>query len=245
MVRAPFDPSAFQTVYVDESSQTKHRYLVLGSLILHTEYEAALASDILKARLPELPSGEMGWTKVSRTKLEAYRRVVDTFFNNPTGYRPLEFHALVLDTRQIKDALYNSGSREIGFNKEVFQICKKAARLHPRRLLHVYLDSRNTKSSTEELRLILNRDRVRSGDRRPWPFRRLHFRNSADCQIMQLLDVLLGGLAYRVNGHNLVETASPAKRDLSDHILARAGITDVMRDTAMSGKFTIWHRQLR
>jgi hypothetical protein len=52
-------------------------------------------------------------------------------------------------------------------------------------------------------------------------------------------------MAYRLNGHNLVETASPAKRDLSDHILARAGITDVMRDTAQSGKFTIWHRQLR
>ncbi|WP_327447193.1 DUF3800 domain-containing protein [Brevundimonas sp.] len=245
MVRARFDPSAFQTVYVDESSQTKHRYLVLGSLILNTEHEGALAAELLTARLPQLPSGELGWTKVSRTKLEAYRRVVDAFFDNPSGYAPLEFHALVLDTRQFKDALYNSGSREIGFNKEVFQICKKAARLHPRRLLHVYLDSRNTKSSTEELRLILNRDRARSGDRRPWPFRRLHFRSSADCQIMQLLDVLLGGLAYRLNGHDLAEAASPAKRELSSHILARAGVRDAMRDTAMSGKFTIWYRQLR
>lgn len=245
MSKAPFDPTAYQTVYVDESSQTKHRYLVLGSLIVHTEHEADLASEIAAGRLPELPNGEMGWTKVSRTKLPAYQRVVDAFFDNPLRHSPYEFHALAVDTHRIRDGVWNEGSREVGFNKEIFQICAKVARLHPRRLIRVYLDSRETKSSPDELRLILNRYRAKKGDRRDWPFRRVHFRNSADCQIMQLLDVLLGGVAYRLNGHSLVAGASPAKIALSDHILARARVVDVSRDTAVTGKFTIWDRQLK
>lgn len=245
MARAPFDPTDYQTVYVDESSQTKHRYLVLGSLIIHTEHEAALAAEIARARLPELPNGEMGWVKVSRSKLEAYRRVVDAFFDNPQRYGPYEFHSLAVDTHQIRDNVWNQGSREVGFNKEIFQICNKVARLHSARLIRVYLDSRDTKSSPDELRLILNRYRARKGDRRDWPFRRVHFRNSADCQIMQLVDVLLGGVAYRLNGHHLAENASPPKIDLSNHILRRARVADVTRDTFVTGKFTIWHRQLR
>lgn len=245
MAKAPFDPTAYQTVYVDESSQTKHRFLVLGSLIIHTEFEAALAAELGDARLPELPNGEMGWTKVSRTKLGAYRRVVDAFFDNAQRHTPYEFHSLAVDMHRIKDGVWNEGSREVGFNKEIFQICAKVARLHPARLIRVYLDSRDTKSSPDELRLILNRYRANKGDRRDWPFRRVHFRNSADCQIMQLVDVLLGGVAYRLNGHHLVAGTSPAKSELSAHILARARIRDVTRDTQMGGKFTLWHRKLR
>jgi predicted nucleotidyltransferase len=40
-------------------------------------------------------------------------------------------------------------------------------------------------------------------------------------------------------------SASPAKKALCDHVLSCARISDAMRDTAISGKFTIWHRKLR
>ena len=187
----------------------------------------------------------MGWTKVSRTKLAAYKRVVDAFFDNPSVHSPYEFHSLAVDTRQIKDKVWNEGSREVGFNKEIFQICAKVARLHLKRLIRVYLDSRDTKSSPEELRLMLNRYRANKGDKRDWPFRRIHFRNSASCQIMQLVDVLLGAVAYRLNEHHLAPDASAAKTELSAHILKRARIVDVTRDSAVTGKFTLWHRQLK
>lgn len=240
-----FDPLKYQTVFVDESSQTKHRFLLLGSLIIFMEELGVLTDALAAARLPELPSGEIGWTKVSRTKLDAYRRFVDVFFDNPGGHRPFEFHSLCIDTHRLQDGIWNNGSREIGFNKEIFQLCSKMARLHTSRLIYVYLDSRQTKSSTDELRLILNRHRANKGDAREWPFRRVHFRNSAECQVMQLLDVLLGAVAYRLNGHDTMPGASPAKVTLSEHILSRANIRDVTRDTNVTGKFTIWHRRLR
>lgn len=231
-------------IYLDESSQTKHRYLVIGGIIVPTSRATDLSKQIAAARLPELPMGEMAWTKVSRGKLVAYKRVVSLFFDmTPTNL--IEFHSLVVDTSMIKDFAFNSGSRETGFNKEIYQLLRKFGRLHKRRLFHVYLDKRNTKSKTEDLRTILNRGIAKAGDARDWPYRRVHFRESCDCNILQLVDIMLGALAFRLNGHRDAQGASPAKCELSDYVLSRSRLRDPSRDTAVTGKLTIWHRRLR
>ena len=244
MGRIPLDVRDVYDLYIDESSQTKHRYLVLGGLIIEAVLTSSLEQELFSARLPDLPAGELGWTKVSRTKLDAYRRFVDVFFNNRYRLRPLEFHTLVVDMHRVRDRDFNQGSREVGFNKEIFQLCNKFARLHGERYFYAYLDSRTTKSTTEELRLILNRYRASHGDGRDWPFRRIHFRDSSKLQSLQLVDVLLGALAYQVNGHHEAADASPAKVELSRHVLERAGIVNPMIDTPIRGKFTVWHRRL-
>ena len=235
----------FSDIYIDESSQTNHRFLLLGGLIVPTSRVADLDSTIREARRPELPEKEMGWTKVSRTKLPAYVRVVETFFDNRTGIPNLDFHSLVIDTSQLDHRRFNEGSREIGFNKEIYQLAMKFGRLYPERLFHCYPDMRSTPSDPNELRLILNRGTAKRGDPRDWPYRRVHFRESHDVPSLQLVDILLGAIAYRQNGHHLVPGASPAKIALSDLILRRAGIADVTRDTPMRGRITIWHRQLQ
>jgi hypothetical protein len=232
-------------VYIDESSQTKHRFLALGGIIVPKNRVAAFEQSIWDARGIDLPAGEMAWTKVSRTKLPAYKRVVDAFFQSPRDIHPIEFHSLHIDTHLLRDRIFNQGSREIGFNKEIYQLCQKFARLHKARLLHIYLDSRNTKISTEELRLILNNGIRDKGDKRDWPFRRLHFRGSTTCQCIQVVDVLLGAVMFRLNGHRQTPTASPAKCDLSDYILALGRVHDVLKGTNVTGKFTVWPRQLQ
>lgn len=243
--RMPPSPETLREVYIDESSQTKHRYLVLGGLIVDhlaaKDFEAALRA----ARMPELPQGEMKWTKVSLTKLPAYIRAVDTFFCEFNYPHYLDVHILVVDMQRVKDKLYNKGSREIGFNKEMFQLCMKFWRIYRNSLFHVYPDRRDTPQSPEELRLILNRKSLEKNPNRDWPFRRIHFRDSKELQCLQLIDILIGAVAFKLNGHYDMPDASPAKRALCDHILGRGYVHDVTRDTATAGRFTIWHRQLR
>lgn len=109
----------FSDVYVDESSQTKHRYLLIGALILPTSSVPVFNDQLERARRPELPDGEIAWTKVSRTKLPAYVRVVDTFFNNDMRFRHLDFHSLHIDTQLVNHRAFNAGSKEIGFNNVI------------------------------------------------------------------------------------------------------------------------------
>jgi len=62
---------------------------------------------------------------------------------------------------------------------------------------------------------------------------------------LQLADIVTGGIAFKLNGHEKKTNASAAKCELSSYILERAGIANPFRDTAIAAEFTIWHRRLR
>jgi hypothetical protein len=228
--------------YIDESSQTNHRYLVLGGIAIMADNTQDVSDCLAKARLPELPDMEAKWTKVSIKKLAAYKRIVDVLFADADL---IHFHSLVIDTTKLDHKRFNEGSREIGFNKEIYQLAMKAARIYSKNLFHIYPDYRDTTQKPDDLRLILNRGCAKSGDKRDWPFRRCQFRDSKHTPQLQLVDILIGALAYQLNGHAAVKGASPAKCELSKYVLECAKINDVTKDTARSGNFTIWHRQLR
>jgi hypothetical protein len=145
---------------------------------------------------------------------------------------------------KVDDKRFNEGSRDMGFNKEIYQLLMKISRLYSG-LFHVYPDRRSTHNKPEDLRLILNRGRSKKGDKRDWPFRRIHFRDSHQEPLLQIVDLFIGAIAFKMNEHHLAWNASPAKRALAEHILSSAKVIDVARDTPIRGKFTIWHRRLR
>ena len=230
-------------IYVDESSQTKHRYLVLGGLIIPHDRIESFCNAVERARHPELPAKSLKWGRVSRTKFDAYKRAVDVFFAPSAS--AVHFHSVVVDTSKQDHRRWNKGSREIGFGKEVYQLAHKFRRLYPQPVFHMYPHQRSTPQTTDELRDILNHGARKNGDRRDWPFRRVHFRSLSGCIPLQVVDVLLGAVAYKLNGHYESRNANGARKELCDHILGQANIQNVTRDTAMKGKMTIWHRQLR
>lgn len=231
-------------IYIDESSQTKNRFLVLGGILLPASAVPNADSALKDARIPELPHGELKWGKVSRSKYDAYKRYADQFYDNDI-FRTAKFHSLIVDTRQLNHAKFNKGSREIGFNKELYNLATKCARLQKTGIFHLYPDYRDTSQRPDDLRNILNHGRHKSGDNRDWPFRRCQFRDSATTPLLQLVDLLLGALAYGVNKHYEAPDASKHKKDLARHILRRAGIRDLQKDTPMDGKYTVWHRKLK
>lgn len=133
------DPAQISEVYIDESSQNNHRFLVLGGVIVTAPDVEELCNLIMDARRPELPSKEAKWTKVSRSKLSAYKRIVDVLFDNP---ELVHFHSLFVDTYLLDHHRFNQGDREIGFNKEIYQLGIKFSRLYRGPLFHLYPDNR-------------------------------------------------------------------------------------------------------
>ncbi|MDO8420679.1 MAG: DUF3800 domain-containing protein [Parvibaculum sp.] len=233
----------FVDAYIDESSQTAHRYLVLGAIVLPAQNTAEFSELFIKTRYPELnANSEMKWVKVSKGKISSYLRAVDLFFEKQYSTAP-HFHSLVVDTSKINNRRYNQGDREIGFSKEIYHLSMKIGRLY-RGPFHIYPDHRLTKQTPDKVRNILNFGAKKRGDKRDWPFRRMQFRHSDQTPMIQLADIFIGAIAYRVNGHHLAKDASPAKIELSRYVLEKAGIPDPTIDTSIRGKFTIWHRKL-
>lgn len=242
--RQPADPNLLHDIYIDESSQTKNRFLVIGGIGIDTRSVPAANAALAQARLPQLPQGEMKWGKVSNSKIDAYGRTIKAFFDDP-AFSGFHFHSLVVDTSALDHRKHNQGSRGIGFNKEIYQLATKFARLYIDKLFHLYPDYRDTDQTPEDLRLVLNRGRRKNGDLRDWPFRRCQFRDSKNTPLLQLVDLLTGAVAWSVNGHASAPDASQAKTKIAHYVMRRAGIVSPLAGTSMRGKFTIWHRQLR
>jgi hypothetical protein len=241
-MRVPAKPEEIIEVYVDESSQNKHRYLVLGAIIVSLTGTPALIQAIMKARHPQLPNGEAKWGKVSKAKLPAYKRIVDVLFDNLDDY---QFHSLFVDTTQQDHKRFNDGDSETGFNKEIYQLANKVSQIYSKRYFHIYPDYRDTKNTPEELRVILCLGAAKRGDKRDWPVRRCQFRDSKLTIPLQLADILIGAIAYQMNGHHKAKDANPAKVELAEYIMKRAGIADITKGTARVARFSVWPRKLR
>ncbi len=216
---------------------------MLGAVVVEHLRANELCELLMKARLPDLPAKEAKWQKVSRTKLAAYKRVVDVFFDNPNL---VHFHSLFVDTSKQDHRKFNAGDKETGFNKEVYLLgMKVATRLYTDKIFHLYPDYRNCVQQPDELRLILNRGCQKCGDKRDWPFRRSQFRDSSVTLPLQLTDILTGSIAYQLNGHSTADGASPAKVELANYIMQRAEVADAFKGTPIAARFTIWPRRLQ
>ena len=83
-------------VFVDESSQNGHAFMVLGAMVVPghavAAYEAAITAILEVATM----FGEVKWTKVSRSKLEVYRHLAAEHFRLVTSLRT-EYHAMTIE----------------------------------------------------------------------------------------------------------------------------------------------------
>jgi hypothetical protein len=255
-VPLPHEADLFHEVYIDESSQTKHRYMVLGGLCVPLSHSAAFEADVIAHRDAIIPITRpdgtpriIKWEKASAYNLESYKRVVDAYFTFPMRHRlplskSLETHCLAVDTSKKTLKATGEGDVEIGFAKEFYFLCvpmignrlKKA-------LFHLYPDRRNTNQSLIEARKIMNAGARKHGDKRPWPYRELKFEDPEAKQTLQLVDILIGAIAYQLNGHYQQPNANPAKKALCDHVLKWAKIADPRQNTPFYRKrLTILHR---
>jgi hypothetical protein len=252
----PHEADLFYNVYIDESSQNKHRYLVLGGLTVPLDKAAAFEAHIAASREPMIaptnPDGTprvIKWEKVKNYNLAAYKKVVAAFFSamgaclSRIGPR-IDAHCLVVDTtlRDLKAA--GDGDTEIGFNKQIYFLCAVMIRtLHPKELFHLYLDRLTTKQPLGEAQKIMNAAIMKRDNKAAWPIRRLRFEDPERCQALQVIDIIIGALAYRLNGHYVKPDANPAKKALSDYILREwCKIRDPFANTRYKSRVAIMHR---
>jgi hypothetical protein len=247
----PDEAERFYQVYIDESSQTKFRYMVLGGLCVPLAYSAAFDADMIAHRDETTPLTNrdgsvavMKWQKASRLNLESYKRVIDAYFTFPMRHKlplskSLDTHCLVVDTSKKTLKATGDGDVEIGFAKEFYFLCVPTIGNRFKRergLFHLYPDRRETRQDLREAQKIMNAGARKYNGRTDWPYRELKFEDPENKQALQVVDILIGAVAYVLNGHYQKPDANPAKKELCDYILQRAKITNPTVKTD-------WHRR--
>jgi hypothetical protein len=231
---------------------------VIGGLIVPLGFADAFDATIIAAREKTISPAfradgtprVMKWEKVNAYNFEAYKAVVDAYFKFPEtakmpSWKYVDIHCLAVDTTKKDLKTTGEGNIEIGFHKEVYFVTTILfGNRYKKELFHVYPDRRTSTEPLEKARKIMNFGAKKYGDQRPWPYRRLQYKDPENCQALQVVDIFIGALAYRLNRHYEQPNAKQAKKDLSDYILVeRMKITNpFIRSAYYKRRFTVNHR---
>lgn len=259
----PHEAEKIEEVYIDETSQTGHRHLIIGGIVFPQRFSEQFKQDILEARRPKLAAERAGtdelrelkWSDVGRGDFEAYKRVVDAYFDFAAKHvksseGTVEFHCSVVLT-QVRGRAFSGERGKKAFNNEVFQHCLKVAIYHTTNLFHIHPDRRHSDDREAEehdskLRKKLCSLLAHNGDPRNYAARKVKSLHSHEVQALQVADLLIGAVAFRLNRHFDADKANPDKQQLCQHILRRGeawAYIDSERGTfkeKMDGRFKIW-----
>lgn len=260
------DVEKFEEIYIDETSQTGHRNLIIGGIVLPQRFSDKFEQVILEARRPRLAAEQTGteelrelkWSDIRKGEFEAYKPVVDAYFDFEekhigTGIGTVEFQCTVVLT-QVRGRTFSGARGRVPFNKEVFQHCFKIALYHKASLFHLHPDRRYSDDGQQarydsSLRKKLRGLLIRAKDARNTAVRKVESLHSHDRQALQVADLLIGAVAFRLNRHYDKDSANPDKVRLCDYILDRAGAGNyidgergVFRPKT-SGRFQIWQQR--
>jgi len=223
-------------IYCDESCHEltpHHRFMSIGGLKVPRDKKTLLSRQLRQlARSCQLNS-ELKWSKVSKKRLEDYKKIVGFFFE----HKEMHFRVIVVEQAKIKLEKYHGKDRELAFYKFYYEMLEKW--LQPGNEYLILLDNKNNRGADRYVTLKIYLERYLRG--KAW-IRDLTIINSKETPLAQLCDVMVGAVAAANNGTK----RGSAKDDLTNYIAMRAGLETLCKSTALTAeKFNIFKMDLR
>lgn len=237
-------------IFVDESRISKGRFQLFGSLWLPRDKQTAFRANFWKLWDKEFPSrrSELKWTKVSKGKLETYKRFIDFF----ATYPQMDFRCMVLDTHTIDYKEYHDDNKELGFYKFLyFFLSRNIEKDYHHRAIgdhcQIFVDRRRRDGNVEvgrlkDLKTVLN-NRLDDSCSQIGPpcMRNVEATDSEFSPEIQLVDVLTGAVGYTWEGFQ----TSVAKLSLISYIEDVFGLTLSRPTPYLTEKINIWKFRLQ
>lgn len=200
-------------VYCDESRHDdahQNAFMAIGGLWVPAQEKLALTKRLRKLLRDSDLNAELKWSKTSRKRLDAYKRIIDFFFDEET----LCFRVIVVQQNRLNNEDFHGGDRELGFYKFYYEMLVKW--LLQGNQYVILLDFQKNKGAGRytTLRTILERSLRGKG----W-IKDLTVIDSRESPLAQLADLLTGAVAAEWCG--IAEGS--AKQELARHIARRAG----------------------
>jgi hypothetical protein len=232
-------------VYCDESSQSGNKYLVIGGIWISAENVSCIDNMVAAFRHNTSMVNELKWGKVSKGKLDEYKKFIDIVFNG-IYKQYLIYRCIVVNMEQYDNDTYNKGDKELGFYKIYYQLLLQNYIRGYRYI--IYPDDRKNsyKYRLEALKIILNRGIRKKYEINFDPIRNIEARDSHNVNLIQAVDVITGAIGYRWNKRHLMENASISKTQLSEYIAQKANLPTLAtyHKKGESVGFNIWYMDM-
>lgn len=216
--------------YCDESTHLendKHPFMIIGYISSPYHLIKMHNEKIRELKIKHFLKGELKWCALSKSQYPFYNELIDYFFSNSS----LEFRAIVVEKSQMNHEAYNQTHADF-YDKMYYQLLNK--KIHPEHTYNIYMDIKDSYSyqKAKNLKAYLQRDYCN--------IRNLQVIKSYESELMQLSDVLIGALNYRLRGLNKVT----AKNNIIEKIEKLCGRPLTQRTPKDENKFNLFYIDL-
>ena len=237
-------------IYCDESchlQNDKEPVMVIGAVYCPIEKKEEIFERLYSFKLKHnlIPKNkkndnenrtyyELKWNKVSKSKIEYYKDVINYFFDDDD----LQFRVLVVSNKSAIDYEKFNHTHDTFYYKMYFGMLK--AILNPENSHHIYIDIKDTRSKEKvhKLEQVLRNDKY---DYSKEIIKKVQQVRSHEVEILQLTDLLVGASAYVNRGL----ANSKAKNELINLIKHRSKYSLTKSTLLKERKFNvfIWEPQ--
>lgn len=168
------------------------RYMVIGSLWLQADDREAFKSEIHVLRNRHKVGGEFKWQKVSPSRRDFYSDLVDWFMAQGERVR---FRCIAVDHKEVNLMRFHGNDQELGFYKFYYQLLHHWIMDFNEYTVFCDFKKNRVRQRLEVLRRCLDATNLSSHIQSVQAVR------SEEAVLIQLVDVLTGIAASRLNGN--------------------------------------------
>ena len=226
-------------VYADTSSHRNHTYMVAGALAFRQSRYAEFEATAQAIKSVHGITREMKWSDYrGGPKRPAYEAMIDLLFTL-TENKQAAFHCLIAKFDEFTHRLNPGDTSDTSANRMYFQLfLHRVCRLYgPRCKIYIYPDVGNDSRDIPKYRDGLCAAAYRRFSAAPNCIRSISPQDSKTHNTMQIVDIVIGGIAAKCNA-----IAGGHKAALADYILTRAGRKTWAVDSSRHEKYmTVWN----
>lgn len=224
-------------LYCDESCHLPNdgsKIMVLGGIWCPKGKVRKINEHIRKIKTEYGVQAEIKWVKLSSSKKELYNELINYFFDNDD----LHFRVLIVDNKDQLDNQSFHQTHDEWYYKMYFNMIKTV--IDPKAFYSIYLDIKDTKSKTkiQKLNEVLSNSRYTISNQ---TIQKIQVIRSDEVEIMQIVDVLIGAIAYKLRGYE----KSAAKKEMIQLIEQKSNYQMEGNTLYREDKFNIFHLQLQ
>jgi hypothetical protein len=221
-------------IYCDESCHLEHdkqKVMVLGAVWCPSMKRLEIAQKIRGIKVKHgLPAhSEIKWVKVSNSKIEYYKSLIDYFFSE----KDLHFRALVVPDKSILQHGHYEQDHDTWYYKMYYYLLRNI--LEPEIQYRIFLDIKDTRSMSKihKLHDVLCNSKF---DFNKEIIKTVQAVRSHEVEQIQLTDLMIGAVSYANRGL----TGNPAKLALVNNIQKRTGYKLTISTLPMERKMNIF-----
>ncbi len=248
-------------IYSDESRHRAERFMLLSGLWIKRENIQDLSKRFEQIRLDagyekdggRIPfKGEFKWTKVSKTHIPVYKKVVDILFDAHDEHL-IRYCAMLVDTHDPVIREHDNMHTD-GFFKLMYQLYLHNCRVPGEYWIYPdQITNPTHKVNLETLKKTLESalqkkfaDKINPDAPIVPMVQEIKPINSKHVDLLQMIDVVMGGLGYYQNRLFEKEGASPAKTELMKYVMDKIIYSGALKFdgkhylVVKSTRFNIW-----